>query len=138
MRHMNWQLVLAPLGVAALVFLSWRLGGFTKAALRDEAHAREIFARDYPEKQVTETIVADTGESALLALTDGELGLIGVNGDRYVTRALGAGSLREANTGEAVWTLRLRDFALPHVTVRLPAAADADGWRKRIEALLDR
>ncbi len=119
------------LGGVTLVVALVHLGGGTRTVELDPAHARALFADDFPDLAVTSVMVADDRRAALLDLGDRGVGLVYSLGDGYVTRALAPG-VAVHDTGEGL-RLRLAEVGAPGVVVRLGSPERRAAWRARLE-----
>lgn len=98
-------------GIAAVVLAVHFTGGSRKAQIASDDEARRIFRLDYPDVLTADVAVTKDGQSAFLALPGGDMGVVHVHGDGYLTRRfsrtdVGGAALKEPAT---VW-LRFRDF----------------------------
>ena len=133
---MNWQLLLAPLGIALLVVLSISLGALKQAKLASPEAARQRFAQDFPARRIESAVVSADRRSALLALADGSIGVVFAVGDRLATRLLAAGTAWRARRDANRLVLMSRDGTTAPIAVRLQTDADTDAWSNRLRTVL--
>ena len=155
---MAYALLFSVLGIAAMVGLTWALGGLRTAVLADRDAAVDLMRRDFIEFEAGDGILSVDGTAALLApAADAErVGLVFAMGQRFATRILSPGDVvsvtevpaqRAARSARGVASdvapdvesvpleLRFADFTQPGLRVELPVGDAADRWRSRLEAL---
>ena len=142
-------LAFSALGIAAMVGLTWMLGGLSTAVLADCDAALGLIHRDFIEFEASDGIVSVDGSAALFAPVEGErVGLVFAMGQRFATRLLSPGDVlsvsqvpaegaaRSPSPVETVHLeLRFADFTQPRLRVELPVGVEAGRWRLRLEAL---
>ncbi|MEL6545131.1 MAG: hypothetical protein AAFQ82_10935 [Myxococcota bacterium] len=67
-----WVLLVAPTGIATIVFLTWWFGGFTREPVT-RAWLERFFSADEPPLEIAEHCIGRDGSSALVLLADGRL-----------------------------------------------------------------
>ena len=83
-----WVLVVAPAGIATIVFLTWWFGGFTREPVT-RAWLERFFSRDEPPLEIAEHSIGRDGSSALVLLVDGRLAVVCRMGAGLAWRPLG-------------------------------------------------
>ena len=83
---MELEFLLAPLGIALVVALSWWLGALKSTALDGPAGAIERFQIDFPAWQPVDVVVSGDEKTALLLFPDGVVGLVFTIGTKFGTR----------------------------------------------------
>lgn len=114
-----WIVAIAPLAVAGLIYLVYRLGGTATATLGSENEAVARLVKDYPDWTGREVHIAANGHMAVLP-SDGVLGLVFAVGDVFATRVLEPGDIEIANDDAKV---HLHDFSAPDVALTADLAA---------------
>jgi hypothetical protein len=99
------------IGISLTVAAVHFTGGSKVASIDDEAEARGIFARDFPDERPHSVQITGDRQSAFLALPGGRTGIVHSFGDGYFTRIatptdVAALALRDP----ATVSLRFRDF----------------------------
>lgn len=99
------------IGISLTVAAVHFTGGSKVASIDDEAEARGIFARDFPDERPHSVEITRDRQSAFLALPGGRTGIVQSFGDGYFTRIatptdVAALALRDP----ATVSLRFRDF----------------------------
>ncbi|PWE16386.1 hypothetical protein DDZ18_13260 [Marinicauda salina] len=125
------SLVLAgsALSIAALVALNVMVGGWSPARLDDAEAAAGQLAADIIGFEPGERVCGAQGRAALVMERSGDrLGLVLARGDRFVTRAIRAGELRETVRRGATLELRFSDFTLPSAEITFPDERSAAAW----------
>lgn len=116
----------ASLIAAAFVFA--RKPGLT---LSRPEEAIRLFCIDYWDARVSEAVLSRDGKTALLALSDGRIGIVSVFSDTAVTRRLDPRAIR-AETGDDGLILRLADPSLSRVLLDLDES-ERNRWRARFD-----
>lgn len=135
---MSPMLLLAPVGVALLVFVIWALGGRGDASLKDEAAALQRLRQDFFDFTPADSLLDQAeGTSALFIAVSGYEGKIAVvttMGSDFITRLVGAGDVRHVDIDGAKLSFNLNDFTGRHVA--LTAAPErAQKWHNRLTQL---
>jgi hypothetical protein len=160
---MVYVLLFSALGIAAMVGLTWALGGLRTAVLTDREAAVDLMRRDFIEFEASDGILSVDGTAALLVpAADAErVGLVFAMGQRFATRILSPGDVISvtqvlakcasrsvegaasdvpasdlAAAGMSVpLELRFTDFTQPGLRVELPGGDAARRFHSRLEAL---
>lgn len=125
---------IVAIGISFVVTAVHFTGGSRRASIRDTNHARQLFARDYPDIPTSAADLTTDGENSFLPLPQGAVGIVHVVGDGYLTRLVTAADVASVKfRPPATISLRFRDFtwAGGHFTFRDEAAA------QRVAAALD-
>ena len=127
--------ILVPVGIG-LIVLAVRYSGISRCArIEDNNDALRLFSLDYPGNGLLENcIITADNKAAFLAMAgdDGKwgLGLVEVIGDRFITRELGHGDIRDAVLIDACnMKICYRDFT--HNVARYGFSNEADLQRVR-------
>jgi len=122
--------------VAGLVGLNAMVGGWTPARVDSLDEAVERLAKDLVGFEPGEGVLAADGRAALVLDRDApRLGLVIARRDRLVCRGLKAGDIASVAADARDSTsidLRLTDYTLPQVRVRLSDSAEAEAWLTRL------
>lgn len=130
--------LLVILGVGGIVLAIHLTGGTVTATLANDEAAIERFAEDFPEHAVAEVMITENGQSAVLALTGGDAGLVHAIGDRFLTRLLTAGTAATIDAaGEAALLLRLNDMSWRGATFGFESAKSRDAALAVLLAAID-
>ncbi|MBZ9738306.1 MULTISPECIES: hypothetical protein [unclassified Mesorhizobium] len=122
------------LGIALSVAAVHFTGGSRKARLADAAQARERFAQDYPDEEVTAVRLTSDGQAAFLELGRGRLGIVQVIGDCFLTRVVAPGDVAALTSDAAnAITLRLADFTWKGGRFTFADAGDAKAVLARLQ-----
>lgn len=115
--------ILAPMvvvGLALVIGCGYLLDRKKSRKPLDEAGFRKRFARDFPNEEVDEIILASDGLSALLRLASaGKVGLVFQMGQNQSTRLLEPGSVQHISQTAAGLELVLKDFSAHCVKIEL-------------------
>lgn len=102
---------LVVIGITAAVAAVHFSGGSRIAAIRDSAHARDLFVTDFPDEQTGEASLTSDRHSAFMALPGGRIAIVQSFGDGYFTRAVSPGDIASiAVRDPATVSIRFRDF----------------------------
>lgn len=118
---------LVVVGVGLIVTLIHLTGGSRKASLASADAARERFALDDPNIEVSAFHLTTDRGSAFLETADGRIGLVHAMGAKFLTRLLApedVASLRRS--GEASLLVRFSDFTFPGAVFEFESAEVAD------------
>ena len=132
---MTPEMLIAPLGIALLVALSWALGGLRSAGLQDGT-AEHRFREDYPAASFDRVCVSADRHTALLALSGGHVGLVFTSGSKLGTRLLKPGDVRSVVENSNGLRIGLSDLALTRVDVAIGDRDERADWKVRLESLL--
>lgn len=120
-------------GLALIIGVVYLTGGSSSASLLTEQKARDWFNADLPNEVVVEVLLSDNEQSALLTLADpGKVGLIKTMGNMSVTRLVDGNSLKQITIVDDRLLLKLRDFTLRNVELKI---SDEQSRNKAIERL---
>lgn len=128
-----WMLfVFAPIGVAAVIALTWLVGGLGDARLTSGDVARRWLFELDPAFAVDEVVLAVDGRGAIFTgRIDGRrpgVALLVPLGDRFVSRVLGAGDVVQAAVDErGALEIDTRDLTRRRLELRL-ADGVAPAW----------
>lgn len=104
--------LLVVVGVGGVVLAIHLSGGTVTASIPSGAAAAIRFAEDFPEASVTDTVITANAHSAVLALANGDAGVVHAIGDRFLTRYLGSPDVFTVeSTGSAALLLRLGEIS---------------------------
>lgn len=123
---MAWQQLIPIIGVAALVFLAWRLGTLKTARLQDEDGACARFAEDFPDLRPKHVILGADGRTALLVFEGDRLGAVFGVGDRFATRLFHSGDLGPPRSEGDEISLKTHDITIPYLNVKGVTEGDRD------------
>ena len=128
--------LLVIVGLAAIISAIHFSGGSRAVAPMTAEQAMQRFCEDHQMTHMTECILAEDGRSAIV-FSDlaQEVGLVLQLGDKLVTRKLSADLLSQVDDSPDGLALKLNDFTLPTVLVRLSSAAAKEKCLKLFEAL---
>ncbi|WP_206075927.1 hypothetical protein [Mesorhizobium sp. Z1-4] len=130
--------VMVVVGIAAVVAAVHMTGGTVTAALDGTEAARQRFASDFADMEVTETWLTEQRDAAFLALEDGRTGIVCAFGDRFLTRIASAGdpAMRVECDGRTV-RIRMDDFTWHGGPFTFASEADALAIARRLGAEAD-
>lgn len=117
---------LVAIGVSLVIAAVHFSGGSKRAVIRDSAHARQLFGRDYPDIPTSGADLTTDRENAFLLLPAGAVGIVHVVGDGYLTRLVSVADVASLQLRQpATLSLRFRDFTWTggHFTFAEPATA---------------
>ena len=153
---MSSVLMFSALGVAAMVGLTWILGGLRTAVIEDCDAAADLMRRDFIAFEAGDAILSVDGTAAFLVPVGGDksqgekVGLVFAMGQRFATRLLSRGDVVSVMPGRAKRAarstsrvegvpleLRFADFTQPSLRVELPAGDETLRWRSRLDALCE-
>jgi len=98
-------------GIAATVLAVHFTGGSRRAAIAGEDHARDVFKAEHPDLLTGTVAVTKDGQSAFLALSGDNVGVVHVLGDGFLTRIFSRKDVGRADfTEPATVSIRFRDF----------------------------
>lgn len=119
--------VLVVLGIAAVVAAVHFTGGSRSDAFESRAAASRAFLADYPDAQVADIRLTQTGDAAFLRLANSNrLGFVQMFGHHHLTRNVGPDDLAAAaELDHASVTIRTRDFTWKGGRFALSNTADA-------------
>ncbi len=120
----------SALSIGLLVALNTFLGGWTPSRLGSLERAAERIKLDVMDFDPSPNGALDADRSAALVLDRSahRLGLAVCLGDRIAVRGLRPGELAGVGASGAELVLRLDDYTLPKVTLRLASAEQASHW----------
>lgn len=121
---MAWQQLIPILGVAALVFLAWRLGTLKTALIQDAESARARFAQDFPDLRPRHVILGADKRAALLVLDGDRLGAVFCVGDRFATRLFRSGDLVITHSEGNKISIKTTDITIPYLNIKGAGEAD--------------
>lgn len=122
----------AVASLLAAAFIFARKPGLT---LTDPDQVVQLFLTDYWDAGVERVSVSRDGKSALLALSDGSMGIVAVFSDRAVTRRLAPQAVRASLSADRL-ELRLPDPSLSRVRLTL-SGSELGEWGARLAATRD-
>ncbi len=129
--------LLVVAGITAIVVIVHFTGGSAEARPLDRETVMARFAEDFPHFGACECVLSDDGQAAVLfSRDDREAGLVSRIGRNSLTRLLDADLLDEPGVGEDVLELRLHDFTLPLVKLRLATPGEAKRVANRLTSIL--
>ncbi len=108
-----WVIIVAPTGVAAIVLITWWLGGFYRDPIRAEWLVR-FFGDEEPPLTVTEHVIGSDGKSALVLLDGETLGVVTRVGDGLAWRPILPPATVRSVVGGVRIRLRLPTFPTVH------------------------
>ncbi len=122
--------------LALFVFNVW-LMGWTKGVIASLDEAGERLAQDNIGFEPAAGVLAADSRTALIAdRASQKTGLVVVHGGGVTTRLLGPGDIRFADvTDEHVIVVKLTDFTLPKVSIRMETREAALEWAERLKGL---
>ena len=110
-----WVMIVAPTGIAAIVLLTWWLGGLYRQPIT-RVWLERVFANEEPPLAIREDAIGRDGRSALVLLDTDELALVTRVGDGLAWRPLGPRA-RVSRTSDGFF-IRLRLPTFPSVTLK--------------------
>jgi len=127
------------LAVSVIMLVITRSGLSRQARLDSTEAVAARFALDFPEYDVTDVMIADDRQAALLTIGGRDVadaaGLVRTIGDRTTTRLMTSGALHSVVEDDKGLAVRSTDFTWPCQTVRLADPADRARWRKLLDRL---
>ncbi len=115
-------MIMAPLGIVAIVVLTWLLGG-RRDARADEGRLRALLIADYPDVKIEHAYATGDGCGIFFCRKVGEdagfLGIVRRIGDGFSVRCFRRDEVTLATTREAVVKLRFPDPAFPPLRLRV-------------------
>ena len=132
--------VIAILGVAGIVALSWVLGDWQDARLDDPHAVSTELKKFYPDFEIADQILSADGRAAIARDQSHTLALIFALGDQFVARILDANTLRgvrvdNPDTPHSIVHVSLADPSCPHVDLSIDADTPAvDSWVRDLQA----
>lgn len=128
--------LLVIVGLAAIISAIHFSGGSRAVAPMTADQAMMRFCQDHQMTRITNCVLADDGKSAIVTSDRAqEVGLVLQLGDKLVTRRLSADLLAAVDDTPEGLALKLKDFTLPTVLVRLSSAAAKAKCLQLFEAL---
>ncbi len=114
-------MIMAPLGIVAIVSLTWLFGG-RRDATADEAQMRALLLAEYPDVTIADAFIAGDGCAIFRCRrgADGALGIVRRIGDGFAVRCFGRDETEMAAVGGAV-RLRFPDPAFPPLRLKADA-----------------
>jgi hypothetical protein len=94
------------LAVAAVHFT----GGSKQASISSESEALQRFLLDFPAEKVEAVRVTSDGQAAFISLYGASTGIVGVIGDKFLTRIVSARDVRSLTLAGSTVSIRFRDF----------------------------
>ncbi len=119
-------IVIAPLGVAALIGLVYLFGGSKQASITTAGEALDRFRRDYPHWQDDQVLLSEDGQVALIPSAGDQIGLVFSVGDTFVTRLLNREDIAAASDADAPAQIHFHDFSAPDIRVPRSLVAQLD------------
>ena len=119
-------MIMAPLGIVAIVSLTWLFGG-RRDATADEAQMRALLLAEYPDVTITDEFVTGDGCAIFRCLrgADGALGIVRRIGDGFAVRCFGRDeteiTVGEMAVGGGAVRLRFPDPAFPPLRLKADA-----------------
>lgn len=120
--------------LALFVFNVW-LMGWTRGVIASLDEAGERLSQDNIGFEAGAGVLSADSRAALVAdRASGKTGLVIVHGGGVTTRLLGPGDIRSADVREDhVIVVKLADFTLPTVSIRMGTREAALDWAKRLK-----
>ena len=97
------------LAVAAVHFT----GGSRQASISSEDEALQRFLLDFPAEKAEAVRVTSDGKAAFIPLYGSGTGIVGVIGDKFLTRIVSARDIRSLKLAGSTVSIRFRDFTWP-------------------------
>lgn len=119
-------MIMAPLGIIAIVSLTWLLGG-RRDATADEAQMRALLLAEYPDVTIADAFIAGDGSAIFRCLrgADGAIGIVRRIGDGFAVRCFGFDeteiTVEKMAVGGRVVRLRFPDPAFPPLRLKTDA-----------------
>ena len=133
---MIFVLLGSALSIAALIAFNAYLRVWTPAPVTDLDAAARRLVRDYGAFSPGKGVITADQAAALIEEADADrIGLIKRMGDGWTARRLAQGDVLTAAVDGPDVLLRLRDHTFPPLTLRMPDAAAAETWGRRLRAL---
>ncbi len=102
---------LVVVGITAAVLAVHLTGGSKLSIIRDAAHARDLFAADFPDEHTGEATLTSDRHSAFMTLPGGRTAIVQSFGDGFFTRIVTAADIASISLRDpAIVSIRFRDF----------------------------
>lgn len=102
---------LVVIGITVGVLAVHFTGGSKVSAIRDSAHARELFALDFPDESTGDATLTSDHHSAFMSLPGGRVAIVQSFGDGFFTRTVTSGDIASIKLREpATISIRFKDF----------------------------
>jgi hypothetical protein len=103
--------LLVVVGITAAVLAVHLTGGSKIAAIRDSAHARDLFAADFPDEPTGEASLTTERHSAFMTLPGERVAIVQSFGDGFFTRIVSVADIATiAVRDPATISIRFKDF----------------------------
>jgi hypothetical protein len=115
MRPMSLLVLVAivAVGIALAVAAVHFTGGSRQAGISSEDEALQRFLLDFPAENAGAVRVTSDGKAAFISLHGSGTGIVGVIGDKFLTRIVSARDVKSLTLAGNTVSIRFRDFTWP-------------------------
>jgi hypothetical protein len=115
MRPMSLPVLVAivAVGIALAVAAVHFTGGSRQASISSESEALQRFLLDFPAKNAEAVRLTLDGKAAFISLYGADTGIVGVIGDKFLTRIVSARDIKSLNLSGNTVSIRFCDLTWP-------------------------
>jgi hypothetical protein len=104
---------IVTVGIALAVAAVHFTGGSRQARISGEDEALQRFLLDFPAEKAEAVRLTSNGQAAFISLHRAGTGIVGVIGDKFLTRIVSARDIRSVKLAGNKVSVRFRDFTWP-------------------------